>query len=51
MMGIPKIAIPQESVEVGLPGGASPSPGPIVLGDLFPRDERESRPSVRISRK
>jgi hypothetical protein len=27
MTGVPEISVPQERVEVGLPGGMSPSPG------------------------
>jgi hypothetical protein len=51
MVGIPKISVPQERVDVGHPGGMSSSQGPTVLGNLVPRDESEPRSSTRISRK
>jgi hypothetical protein len=41
MTGIPKISVPQERVDVELPGGTSPSWRPTVLGELVPRDDRE----------
>jgi hypothetical protein len=49
MMGFPEILVPQERVEVELPGRTSPSQGPTVLGDPVPRDKSEL--SARILRK
>jgi hypothetical protein len=54
MAGIPKIAVPQERVDVGHPGGTSSSRGggvSTVLRNLVPSDRSELRPSARILRK
>jgi hypothetical protein len=51
MMGITKILIPQERVEVGLLGGMSLSPGAHSPSGLFPQGQERAETNTRILRK